>query len=277
MKKQFITGFLSGALIFGVVGALAATYTATNNPFPVKLNGNDVQIEGYNIDGSTYFKLRDVADTVGGFDVGFNNNTIQLSKDGYVYEDTTDYIYEYAPQNNGTNYSYKLPHFNINSDDAKRMNTEIDKDFTELALDDSDVKDVEYEKYTNGDILSLCIKNSMTYNDVVGYTAKNINISTGKEVSNSELVKMAGITENELLEYVKTVLTQKLNEHISKISSVFDENSLWEYGLSEKCYGMNMPMYINEKQELIVVPVFATVAGGYREPLNTGYKVEMIE
>lgn len=88
MKNQFITGFLSGALIFGVVGALAATYTATNNPFPVKLNGNDVQIEGYNIDGSTYFKLRDVADTVGGFDVGFNNNTIQLSKDGYTYEDT---------------------------------------------------------------------------------------------------------------------------------------------------------------------------------------------
>ena len=86
MKKQFITGFISGALIFGVAGVLAATYTATDNPFPVQLNGNNVQIEGYNIEGSTYFKLRDIADVVGGFNVGFQNNTIQLAKDGYAYE-----------------------------------------------------------------------------------------------------------------------------------------------------------------------------------------------
>lgn len=89
MKKHFITGFISGALIFGVVGALAATYTATDNPFPIKLNGNDVQMEGYNIEGSTYFKLRDIADVVGGFEVGFQDNTIQLSKDGYQYSNTS--------------------------------------------------------------------------------------------------------------------------------------------------------------------------------------------
>ena len=43
-------------------------------------------MEGYNINGYTYFKLRDIADTVGGFSVDFANNTIQLAKDGYVYE-----------------------------------------------------------------------------------------------------------------------------------------------------------------------------------------------
>lgn len=85
MKRQFIIGFISGSIIFGTIGALAATYTATNNPFPIKLNGNDVQIEGYNIEDSTYFKLRDIANIVGGFNVDFANNTIQLSKDGYVY------------------------------------------------------------------------------------------------------------------------------------------------------------------------------------------------
>lgn len=101
MKKQFITGFLSGALIFGVVGALAATYTATDNPFPVKLNGNDVQIEGYNIEGSTYFKLRDIADTVGGFEVGFDNSTILLTtkSNGLIHVTTEDskspiYVYD---------------------------------------------------------------------------------------------------------------------------------------------------------------------------------------
>lgn len=85
MKKTFLTGLLTGAIIFGSVGVFAGQYTATENPFPIQLNGSSVSMEGYNIDGSTYFKLRDVADTIGGFNVDFQNNTIQLSKDGYIY------------------------------------------------------------------------------------------------------------------------------------------------------------------------------------------------
>ena len=85
MKKQIIS-FTLGALIFGTAGVFAGQYVATENPFPVQLNGENVSIEGYNINDSTYFKLRDIADVVGGFEVGFNNNTIQLSKGGYVYD-----------------------------------------------------------------------------------------------------------------------------------------------------------------------------------------------
>ena len=81
MKKNFITGFLSGALIFGTIGALAAGLIATPNTYPVQVNGSDVSVEGYNINDYTYFKLRDVADAVGGFDVGFNNDTIVLTTD----------------------------------------------------------------------------------------------------------------------------------------------------------------------------------------------------
>lgn len=86
MKKNFITGFLAGSLLFGAAGAFAVNYTATQNPYPVMLNGENVQMEGYNINDNTYFKLRDISSVVGGFDVGFNNDTIQLSKDGYVYD-----------------------------------------------------------------------------------------------------------------------------------------------------------------------------------------------
>lgn len=79
MKRNFIAGFLCGAVIFGAVGAIATGLTATPNPFPIKLDGNDVSIEGYNIEDSTYFKLRDIADAVGGFEVGFEDNTIILT------------------------------------------------------------------------------------------------------------------------------------------------------------------------------------------------------
>ena len=75
MKKftSNIACFISGFIIASAVGAIATTYTATPNEFPIKVNGQDTQMEGYNIDGSTYFKLRDIGDNMN-FDVGFNNN-----------------------------------------------------------------------------------------------------------------------------------------------------------------------------------------------------------
>lgn len=79
MKKQFIAGVVTGGLVFGALGVFAGQYVATDNPFPVEYNGNSVRINGYNIDGSTYFKLRDVADVVGGFTVDFADNTIKLN------------------------------------------------------------------------------------------------------------------------------------------------------------------------------------------------------
>lgn len=82
MKKLlqgFIIGIISGVIITGSIGVFAAYYTASDNPFPVTYNGNRISLEGYNIEGSTYFKLRDIADVVGGFNVGFENNTITLT------------------------------------------------------------------------------------------------------------------------------------------------------------------------------------------------------
>ena len=79
MKRNFIAGFVSGALVFGTIGAIAAGIIANPNPFPIKLNGNDVDIEGYNINDNTYFKLRDVSAAVGGFDVDFVDDTIILT------------------------------------------------------------------------------------------------------------------------------------------------------------------------------------------------------
>lgn len=79
MKKNFITGFVSGAIAFSMIGALAANMVTTPNSYPVKLDGKDVNIEGYNVDNYTYFKLRDIADAVGGFDVDFKDDTIVLT------------------------------------------------------------------------------------------------------------------------------------------------------------------------------------------------------
>ena len=77
--KKFILGFISGGIICAAVTGFAVEYAVTANPFPVTVNGSETAIEGYNINDSTYFKLRDVADAVGGFSVGFEDNTIVLT------------------------------------------------------------------------------------------------------------------------------------------------------------------------------------------------------
>lgn len=101
MKKNFVTGIVVGGLFFGTVGAFAGQYVATKNTFPIKINGQDAYMEGYNIDGSTYFKLRDIGDRMG-FTVDFKNNTILLSDGTYQYEENqseySDEFYDFIKE-----------------------------------------------------------------------------------------------------------------------------------------------------------------------------------
>lgn len=79
--KKFILGFITGGIICATATGFAVEYAVTANPFPVAVNGTETAIEGYNINDNTYFKLRDVADAVGGFNVGFSNDTITIDTD----------------------------------------------------------------------------------------------------------------------------------------------------------------------------------------------------
>lgn len=80
MKKNFMLGFISGGIICATVTGFAVEYAVAPNPYAVKVNGAETVIEGYNINDSSYFKLRDIADAVGGFRVDFVNNEIALTK-----------------------------------------------------------------------------------------------------------------------------------------------------------------------------------------------------
>lgn len=92
MKKSNIISFVVGAIIFGTVGAFAGQYIATENIYPIQLNGENITLQGYDINGNTYFKLRDISSVIGGFDVDFYNETILLSKDGYVYDKSPEAV-----------------------------------------------------------------------------------------------------------------------------------------------------------------------------------------
>ena len=56
-----VTGIVLGGFLFNAVPGFAAGVTAAISNQPVTLNGKPVQITAYLIEGSNYFKLRDIA------------------------------------------------------------------------------------------------------------------------------------------------------------------------------------------------------------------------
>lgn len=105
-KKGFIAGVVIGGLVFGSIGVFAGQYVATENTFQIKINGESANLEGYNIEGSTYFKLRDIGEYMG-FDVDFQDNTILIGKNvsnttpnDELFKDVDTFFREYTTKAN---------------------------------------------------------------------------------------------------------------------------------------------------------------------------------
>lgn len=67
MKRSlyFVTGILVGAALFGGTAAYAAGLTAERSNHRIFVDGKEVQIEAYNINGNNFCKLRDIGEAVG--------------------------------------------------------------------------------------------------------------------------------------------------------------------------------------------------------------------
>lgn len=84
--KKFICGLVAGTVLTSLVGAYAVS-EIYENPYPIYVNGEQKEIQGYNIDGYSYFKLRDIAEATGKFDVDFQNDRVVIdTTDGYTGE-----------------------------------------------------------------------------------------------------------------------------------------------------------------------------------------------
>jgi hypothetical protein len=64
INKQSIVMFIFGIMISSTSFVVATNIVTNPNPFPVIKDGKEVNVEGYNINGSTYLKLRDMAGLV---------------------------------------------------------------------------------------------------------------------------------------------------------------------------------------------------------------------
>ena len=62
---NFAAGLLTGALLFGGTAVCAAGLLAERSTNPIYVDGRQVQMEAYAINGSNYVKLRDIGQAVG--------------------------------------------------------------------------------------------------------------------------------------------------------------------------------------------------------------------
>lgn len=74
--KKFILGLIFGLLLSSSVVYVGAAMNIVANPFPVLINGTKTAVEGWNISGSTFLKLRDFEKANLG--VNFNATTKQI-------------------------------------------------------------------------------------------------------------------------------------------------------------------------------------------------------
>jgi len=75
--KKIIIGFIVGALMFGIIPVMAeGELSVTPNPFPVAIDGEVAEVEGYNINGYTFLKLADFGKA--GLTVKFNETEGQI-------------------------------------------------------------------------------------------------------------------------------------------------------------------------------------------------------
>lgn len=95
--KEFVLGIILGGVIFSNLTIFAnEALNVFFNPFKITVDGVYKNIEGYNINGSTYFKLRDIGNEVG-FKVDFKEETIMINTDENVVTNISsqDILYNY--------------------------------------------------------------------------------------------------------------------------------------------------------------------------------------
>lgn len=160
--KKFILGFITGGIICATATGFAVEYAVTANPFPVAVNGTETAIEGYNINDNTYFKLRDVADAVGGFNVGFSNDTITIDTDTAAEPTPTPTV-----KPSTTSDLSALPELPIEKRNGVQYvsDIEINDMLKNIGLNDYSVLGDSF--YNNNDILNPLLKDIPHYTDLI--------------------------------------------------------------------------------------------------------------
>ena len=191
-------------------------------------------------------------------------------------------------------FSYHVPEIVDDSYDAKKINNEIynyTKDAIETVdanlagnaeqLYEPDYQNVKYEVYENGDIMSLLVVTESAYTDWIEYYAYNYDMAAHKLISNDDMLKTAGMTEDDFLAYARRTLgkaaldvipdDEYLREQEEDEESYYSINRMladvaryYAETVSRDNISKDMMMYFDDNNELCIVGFISVPAGAGR-------------
>jgi hypothetical protein len=212
-----------------------------------------------------------------------------------LFSDTTD------------DYSYTIPKIDINSDYAITINKEIQEEYkTEVDDEINNYKkgysvflySVEYDVFLNDTILSLVICREYP-DDCIDYQVYNVDVSTGKSVSNTQLLQYKDITETDLLNKLPEVYSDEfINQNGTKETDIdnmktapcgFTEEEIKDFSkdytdqynmtIDISNYGIDTPMFLNADGNLIIIAKIYSLAGSdfYYQMINVDNSMNDLE
>ena len=157
-----------------------------------------------------------------------------------------------------------IPFINIDSKDIEMINKEIAEKYKDVKEENGDFG-MEYKYFVNDKIVSLVIKRKFP-NDVAYYSTYNIDLTSGKNISNLELIHSKEILETEYLRKIESLYKEETAEYYNTMGGDVSNSEL----KIESC-SINVPMYLDENGRINVVVKVPSLAGAseYQRIINT--------
>jgi len=172
---------------------------------------------------------------------------------------------------NQDHYHYQIPQFNADSESAKAVNKRIEDDLSEIIEYEAEHISggvslisctVTYEVFEYGDIIAILV--TVPYpNDCMDYLAYTYDFQKDKELTNTELLALNGMTEEA---FVAEVCRLQEEDFIDLAKNwpypMTDQEMINSYITNVNAYAtVDLPMYFDDNGTLQVYIPFAAIAG----------------
>ncbi len=176
---------------------------------------------------------------------------------------------------------YHIPRINLNNDILEDANTKIYNQLYSILQNEvyvnrgeeyyyPSLSEMVYKWGQTGNIVSIIVKTNHTDCDWTQYYVYNVSIESGEEISDSELIRAYGLTEDEFYDLSRETVRKHIENISDLISSEESYSTYVELTLSEENIKETIP-YINSNGELCIVAniYYPIGAESYWTLLNT--------
>ena len=201
------------------------------------------------------------------FNIFSNNIDVLEAYDGKITkikEDMEIIVTAYNKEEQGENYNInlKIPYFNIRSEEAIKINKEIQSTFKDKfesinlsKLENSIIYNVKYKAYINKNILSLVILSELkeeNSNQRIIIQTYNYNLNENKLVTIAEIIQNKNIDINQANQTIKETIDSSQDENI-KLKELGYEVDLRDSNSEEYKIQNAGQFFVGEKGYLYIV------------------------